>query len=305
MYHLATVFPPIQRLPLPLTRDQLLLLMAAINELFLAVDIYLAHSISGSIQAFEWIPIIFGAVGGVLLLLAGIIALRNRPAATIMANVVFVGSIIVGLMGAYFHLQRTILLSNPVSGQQEAVTALVWAPPFIGPFFFTLVGILGISAAWIESPPDSGRLKLLGERTIQMPYSKTRAYFFIVSIGIAATLVSSVLDHARLNLENPWVWLPITVGIFGTVVAFVLGIIRQPSREDLVVYVVAMIMLLLTGGIGALLHIGANLSSQGMIMVERFVRGSPFLAPTVFANFGLIGLLVLLDPTEEKTQTDH
>jgi hypothetical protein len=301
MYHLATVFPPVRRIRLPLTRDQLMLLMAAVNELFLSVDIYMAHSISGSIKTYEWIPIVFGAVGGVLLLVAGVIAFRSRSLATVMANLVFVGSIIVGLMGAYFHLRRTILLSTPVSSQTEAVNALIWAPPFIGPFFFSLVGILGISAAWVESPPDSGRLKLLGNRTIQMPYSKTRAYFFIVSIGIVATLISSVLDHARVNLENPWVWLPLTVGIFSTVVAAALGAIRSPTRADLVIYTVAMLMLIVTGLVGAVLHISANLSAQGTIVIERFVRGSPILAPTVFANFGLIGLLVLLDPAEEKT----
>jgi hypothetical protein len=299
MYHLATVFPVVRRIQLPLTRDQLMLLMAAVNELFLSVDIYMAHSISGSIKSFEWIPIVFGAVGGVLLLVAGVIAFRNRPVATIMANIVFIGSIIVGLMGAYFHLHRTILLNNPVN-QAQAVNSLIWAPPFIGPFFFSLVGVLGISAAWIESPPDSGRLKLLGNRIIQMPYSKTRAYFFIVSIGIVATLVSSVLDHARINLENPWVWLPLTVGIFGTVVAAALGAIRTPTRTDLTIYTLAMLMLIVTGLVGAVLHIGGNLSAQGTIIIERFVRGSPILAPTVFANFGLIGLLVLLDPAEKS-----
>jgi hypothetical protein len=290
---------------LPITRDQLMLLMAAVSELFLGFDIYLAHNISGGIKPFEWIPIIFGVVGGVLLLLAGVIAFKQRPLATIVANLVFVGSIVVGLMGAYFHLQRTILLSEPVSGQEQVVGALVWAPPFLGPLFFSLIGVMGISAAWIEDPPDSGRLRLLANRHVQMPYSKTRAYFFIVCIGILATLISSVLDHARVNLENPWVWLPITAGLFGVAVSFTLGIIARPSRADLIVYVVGMIMLMVVGLVGLLLHVSVNLSAQGAVIVERFVRGSPFLAPTIFANWGLIGLLALLDPREEHARSDE
>ena len=76
MYHLATVFPSVRRIGrLPLSRDQLMLLMAAINEIFLGIDIYLAHSISGTIVPNEWIPIIFGPIAGVLLLLAGLIAI--------------------------------------------------------------------------------------------------------------------------------------------------------------------------------------------------------------------------------------
>ncbi|MDE2853095.1 MAG: hypothetical protein OXN88_02875 [Chloroflexota bacterium] len=38
----------------------------------------------------------------------------------------------------------------------EAVNALIWAPPVIGPPFFILISILGISAAWAEAPVDSG-----------------------------------------------------------------------------------------------------------------------------------------------------
>jgi hypothetical protein len=36
-------------------------------------------------------------------------------------------------------------------------------------------------------------------------------------------------------------------------------------------------------------------------VVERFLRGSPLLAPLLYANFALIGLVVLLDPREDVT----
>lgn len=299
MYHLATIFPPVRRVGrLPLSRDQLMLLMAAINQLFLALDIYLAHGLNGQIRTNEWIPIIFGVIAGVLLLLAGILAFRNRPLATIIANLVFVASIIIGILGIYFHIARTTVPGSPLSSQ--TVNLLIWAPPVLGPFVFALVGVLGISAAWVEEPSDSGRLRLLGNRHIQMPYSKTRAYFFIVSIGVLVTLISSVLDHARLNFENRWVWLPIMAGIFATIAAFALGVIRQASRGDLVIYMAAMILLILVGIIGFVLHLNSNLVAQGTIVVERFLRGSPTLAPLLFANMGGLGLLVLLEPGEAQ-----
>ncbi|MEZ4670204.1 MAG: hypothetical protein R3E39_20045 [Anaerolineae bacterium] len=298
MYHLATVFPPVQRVRrLPLSRDQLLLLMTAINQLFLSLDIYLAHGLNGQIQRNEWIPIVFGVVAGISLLLAGLIALRNRPLATIIANLVLVASIVVGALGMYFHIMRTTI---PGTGlfHEQTVNLLIWAPPILGPFMFVLVGIMGISAAWIESPPDSGRLRLLGNRHVQMPYSKTRAYFFIVAIGILVTTISSVLDHARLNFENRWVWLPLMVGIFGVVVTTLMGILAKPNRADLTTYVAAMILLILVGLIGFALHINSNLLASGNIVIERFLRGSPTLAPLLFANMGLLGLIVLLDPAE-------
>ena len=296
--HLATLFPPAKRLRLPLSRDQLMLLMAAINQLFLGVDIYMAHLISGDIKPNEWIPVIFGIVASVVILLAGVIALRNRPLATILANIVFAGSILVGAIGAYFHLSRTILLGPGAEGAGQAVWALIWAPPFLGPVYFILVGALGISAAWIEIPPGSGRLRLLGKRHIQMPYSKTRAYFFIVSMFILGTLISSLLDHARLELSDVRVWIPITVGIYGVVVSLLLGIIKQPTRGDLMAYTAGMVLLIVTGLVGFLFHVDTNLIPRGTVVVERFVRGSPLLAPLVFSNVGLLGLLVLLDPSE-------
>ncbi len=299
MYHLATLFPSVRGIRLPLTRDQLFLLMAAINQLFIGIDIYLAHSITGGIKPNEWIPIIFGVVAGFLLLVAGIIALRNRPFATVLANLVFISSIVIGVLGAYFHLNRTLLLNTSLSGA-ETVSSLIWAPPVIGPMFFILISILGISAAWVESPADSGTLKLLGNRTIQMPYSKTRAYFFIVAIFILATLMSSVLDHARFSFESPSVWLPVAAGLFGMTTCLFLGIVEKPTSADVTVHTVAMLWLIAVGVIGFILHTESSLTPSGAIIVERFLRGSPLLAPLLFANVGLMGLLVLLDPTEER-----
>ena len=299
MYHLATVFPPIRRVRLPLSRDQLMLLMASINLIFLGIDIYLAHSISPTITPNEWIPIIFGPIAGVLLLVAGVIALKNRPLATVIATVVLLASIVVGLLGDYFHIMRAILPNAP-TGQQVTVDLLVWAPPLLGPLMFALVGLLGISAAWVESPPDSGTLVLLGGRHLRLPYSKTRAYFFMIGMGTLATVISSVLDHARTHFANPWLWIPTAAGVFGTVIAVAVAVFEKPRRADLIIYIVAMVLLMIVGVLGAVLHISTNLIAEGTIVGERFIHGAPFLAPLLFANMGMLGLIVLLDPAEQR-----
>ena len=297
-YHLATVFPAIKRVRLPFTRDQLVLVMMAINLFFLSVDIYLAHSISGTIVPNEWIPIIFGMVGGALLVLAGLIALQNRPLDTIIATVTLLISIVVGLLGAYFHWVRGILPTGPV-GQRITLDLLVWAPPIFGPLMYSFVGIFGLSAAWVEDPPDSGILVMMGGRRLQLPYPKTQAYFYIIGMAALATVASSVLDHARLNFADPWLWVPTLIGVFGSVVAVVLGALDHPTRADLISYIIAMLLLIVVGAVGAVLHIGGNLTSQGVVVIERFIRGAPFLAPLLFANVGTLGLIVLLDPREE------
>lgn len=297
---LAVVFLPFERLGrLPLSRDQFMLLMAALNELLLGLDIYLAHSSSGTIVPNEWIPIVFGPLAGALLLLAGLIALRRRSLASLIATSVFVSSIFVGLLGAYFHLSRGTLPTGPI-GQRVTVDLLILAPPILGPLMFSLIGVLGISAAWIEEPVDSGRLLLFAGRSVQLPYSKTRAYFFIVSMALLATVISSVLDHARTGFANPWLWLPTLSGVFATIVAAALGAIERPRRAELMIYVLAMLLMIVVGVIGAVLHVSTDLTSAGVVVIERFLRGAPVLAPLLYANVGTLGLIVLLDPRESR-----
>jgi hypothetical protein len=278
-----------------------MLLMAAINLLFLAFDIYLAHNLNGTIRPREWIPIIFGVVAGGLLLLAGLVALRWRRTASVVATVVLSASIVVGLLGAYFHIVRAIRPNAPL-GEIVTTQLLVWAPPIVGPLIFSLVGLWGVSAAWAEHPPDSGALQIWNSRRLRLPFSKTQAYLFMVSLGTLATLLSSVLDHGRAQFENPWLWPPIAIGVFATVVALGLGVIDRPNRGDIASYVVAMVLLMVAGVVGFALHIQFDLTTQNVIVPERFLRGAPFLAPLLFANMGLVGLITLLNPAELAQQ---
>ena len=300
MYYLALLFPFFKgKRLLPLSRDQLMLLMAAINQVFFSVGIYLAHNLNGTIRPREWIPIVFGMVAGALLLLAGLIALLWRRTASIIASLVLIASVIVGLMGAYFHIVRAIRPTAPL-GEIVTIPLLVWAPPIVGPLIFSLVGLWGVSAAWVEDPPDSGILKLWGDTRLRLPLSKTRAYLFMVSLGTLATLLSSVLDHGRAQFDNPWLWPPIAIGVFATVVAFGLAAIDWPTRGDVGIYFLAMVLLLLVGVVGFVLHIQFDLTTQNAIVPERFLRGAPFLAPMLFANMGMVGLIAILNPAEEE-----
>jgi hypothetical protein len=165
---------------------------------------------------------------------------------------------------------------------------------------FALVGLLGLGAAWLEFPPESGKLTLVRGIRLNLPFSKTRAYFFLVGLGTLASLISMIFDHARTGFENPWLWVSAAVATFGTVVPIVLGMQEERTRADLTTFAVAMLALILLGITGMLLHIGQNLVSDGTIVTERFIRGAPFLAPMLFADMGTLGLISLLSPQEER-----
>jgi len=294
---LQRLLPGLEKVNLLFSRDQLFLLMTAVNQIFLGVDIYLAHMISGTIVPREWIPIIFGPIAGILILGAGLIARRRRETALVIANTVFVGSILVGLLGAYYHFIRAILPNAP-PGLRISVNLLIWAPPVVGPLVFSLVGLLGISAVWKEEPVGSGRLLIWKNRHIQLPYSKTSAYYFMISLGTLATLLSSALDHARTDFENPWLWVPVITGLLGVLVPALLGFQEERRRGDILILVITMALLILTGLIGSWLHIQNNLTADLQFVPERFIRGAPFLAPLLYANMGMLGLLITLDPQE-------
>lgn len=297
---LALAVPMARRLRLPISRDQAMLLMLATNELFLGVDTFLAHSLSGTIRPYEWIPILFGPTAAVLLGLAGLLALRQRAWASALATIVFLASAVVGGLGAYFHIARTVLPDAP-AGQRLTLDMFILAPPVLGPLAFALVGLLGVSAAWVEDPVDSGVLVLPGGIRLRLPYPKTNAYLFAVCMGILVALVSSVLDHARAGFEDPWLWLPTCVGVFALVVSALLGMLSQPTRLDVITYVGAMVLLILVGGVGAILHVESDVGLQNTLIAERFLRGAPFMAPLLFCNMGLLGLIAVLDPVERAS----
>jgi hypothetical protein len=208
-------------------------------------------------------------------------------------------SIVVGVLGAYFHLVRGTLPTAPI-GQRITLNLLVWAPPVLAPFAFAFVGLLGISAAWVENPANSGRLTLPRGWRLHLPYSKTRAYYFMVSMGILIALVSSSFDHSRHPWQTPWLWLPLITGVFAAVIAAVMGATDQPVRADVITYAVAMGLLILVGLVGAYFHIETNRNHESTIILERFLRGAPVLGPLLFTNMGLLGLLVLLPPEESS-----
>ena len=60
-----------------------------------------------------------------------------------------------------------------------------------------------------------------------------------------------------------------------------------------------MVLMILVGVLGSILHINENLTADGTILGERFLAGAPFLAPLLFADMGALGLIALLDPREK------
>lgn len=298
--HLTTVAPFLEKIRVPISRDQALLLFVVLNETIMGFETYLAHTLNGTIRFREWIPIVCGPLFGAMLLAAFVIAPRKPKAALWTSVAVLAGSIVVGVLGTYFHFVRTIR-PFATSGQRISLELLVWGPSIFAPPTFVLVGLLGLMALSRESEGDAGAFSLPLWRTL--PITKDQAYFWMACMGVVIALVSSLLDHMRTGFENPWLWIPALSGIFGVAVAAMLALFDVPKRADLTVYVLAMGLLLIVGPLGFVLHVLHDVVAGGAIIIERFLRGAPVLAPMVFANMGLLGMLVLLDPRPARRET--
>jgi len=279
---LAIVFPPLRRLPwtgkwYAVSRDEAYLLFIILNQLLLGVETTLAHISNGTLKPYEWTPILFGPISGFALIAAFVANRRGKRWGRQVTAAVLIGSIIVGLLGTYLHLVRTVRPFAP-AGTRLTLDTVVWGLPLLAPPAFVLVGILGFVT--------------LSARPVEQ---KTRDYILLSTLGVLIAAVSSVIDHLRTGFTNPWLWIPTVVGLLATVVALTLALVKTRSRGELTTYVVAMLMMIVIGPLGSVLHFVHDLGVGNTIVVERLLRRAPILAPMVLANYGLMGLLALMD----------
>ncbi len=301
MSPLAQVFPWLQPLlaKLPFTRDQLVLLMMALSLALTGVETYISHSAGAAFVSRAWIPVVFGPLAGAMLAIACLVAVRWHTAASLLATCTLLASIGVGLLGTVYHLEFGLRPDAP-PGYRVSLHLLGVAPPVLGPMMFVLFGVLGISAAWREDPPDSGILRITRRWRLRLPYSKTRAYFFIVGTAGLISVISVALDHSNLHFARPELLAPVVVGVFATTVAMILGILDRPGLGDYRAYVFAMVLMIVVGAVGAVFHFESDLVGNNQLVAERLLRGRPIMAPLLLSAVGTMGLFVLLDPRESS-----
>lgn len=298
-----TRIPGIGELRLPVTRNDLLLLMVVFMQIGLGVETYLAHLISGSIKPGEMVPIVFGPAAGLLLLVALALRLRRRSIVlpSLMIIAVAVASVIVGIVGTAFHWDRVLPPQSVAGGLRW--DWLVFAPPVVGPLSFAGVGLLAIVAVLEDTKPESGKLTLPGVITFNTPLPQTRQFLWLVAFGLYAATLSSFLDHGRTSFENVFVWTPVILGLFGSITTTVMAVYERHTKSDYLTYFWVMILMILLGVLGLGLHINADLpEGASNIVLERFVRGAPVMAPMLFALIGAFGLITMIGAeTDEQS----
>ena len=300
--------PGIGTFHLPLSRNDLLLLLVAFTEIGMGFETFLAHLISGDVKPGEAIPVVFGPVAGALLIFAMIMRVRARRAtlpSSLLVILVGLASVGVGVIGSAFHWARLLPPTN-FANYGLQFDWIIYAPPVAGPLAFAGVGLLAIIALLVDTDPETGKLTLPGVITFHTPLPQTRQFFWLVAFGLYAATLSATLDHARTGFEDVFVMIPLFLGVFASIVTTLMALYSKHTTADYFTYFWVMVLMVLMGILGLGLHVNVDLPEgpTGGIQIERFIRGAPIMAPMLFAIMGSFGLITMIDaPVDDERET--
>ncbi|MCB9436727.1 MAG: hypothetical protein H6673_06995 [Anaerolineales bacterium] len=291
-----TRIPGIGEFILPLSRNDLMLLLVGMNLIMVGLESYLAHLISGSIKPMESIPVFFGPIAGLVLFLALFVRIQRKQVT--LASLLIIGvaaaSVGVGILGSAFHWERDLAPVN-LPGNRLRWNWLIYGPPALAPLAFAGIGLMGIIAALEDTKPESGKLTIPGLITLNTPLKQTQQLLWLVGLGLLAATVSSFMDHGRTDFENIFVWIPVVFGVFGSVVTVLMAVYEKRTSSDYFIFFWTMMLMVLVGVMGFGLHVNTDLAEgTGEVLRDRFIRGAPPLAPLLFANMGLLGIISMI-----------
>jgi hypothetical protein len=254
---------------------------ATINVVFLALDIYLAHSVNQFSHVAEYIPLYYSLAAPLVMLLA--IVLRWRwgwiaPWRDLGYLVAWL-AIAIGLAGTLLHLDSRFFY-------ERTLKSLVYAAPFAAPLAYTGVGLL-----------------LLMNRLVDPRTREWAQWVVLLALGgFVGNFIFSLTDHAQNGFYRWSEWIPVATS--AVAIGCLLSLFLTPAtRPFLWVCVAVLGIQALTGVLGFALHTVANLEKPGTIY-DNFIHGAPALAPLLFPNLALLCLIGLWELRGHVATTD-
>jgi hypothetical protein len=242
---------------------------AILNVGFLTFDIYLAHSVNQFRSDAEYLPFIFSAVSPFVLMLAFAAHTRWPSVWKDLGYLVGWSAVVIGLTGVILHLQSHFFYDR-------TLRSLTYSAPFAAPLAYTGLGFL-----------------LIMNRMVDPETLEWAQWVLLLALGgFAGNFVFSLSDHAENGFFNPLEWAPVAASALAIgflVVPLILPISRR--YIDLCGGI-----LLLEAGVGLwgfVLHIQGNLQGPSVHAFDNFIYGAPPLAPLLFPNLGLLGIIAL------------
>lgn len=260
-------------------------LFAAGNLGFLALDIFVAHSMNDFARPTEWIPFAYSVAAPPLLALCWLIQGRVRPHladdrppglppwrasfARGLGLGIGLAGVVVGVSGVVFHLQSHFF-------REQTLHNLVYTAPFAAPLSYAGLGLIVVL----------NRL----ERGSTLEYA--RWVVLLAMGGFLGNFALSLADHAQNGFFHPAEWIPVVsaayaVGALVAVAAF------PGSRSTWFLAAAVMLLQVVVGLLGFVYHLVPNLRGPMPTLWESFVFGAPAFAPLLFADLALLAGLGL------------
>ncbi|MCL4509576.1 MAG: hypothetical protein M1470_00670 [Bacteroidetes bacterium] len=284
VFHLA-------RVKLPMEKNRLLLLLVGVNFIFTGLDVALAHAVNNFVPSYELIPIIYAPLGA---LSSFLVALNSKPNRYIVLTHIFlmVLGVVVGVLGTAFHANEAL---NPL-GQLTWIW-LTFASPILAPLAFAGISLVGLYGVVEEVKGQPGLLEVPGLGTFKAPISRDRHFLWLVGLGFAASALTSIIDHGQYGYSL-YKLIPIVYGLFAIGVVISLAVSKNWSSGDELTYFWTMIAAIVVGMLGFAFHLSGDLADNGQLSLERILVFAPILAPLLYADLGVLGLIVVAN--EEK-----
>ena len=242
-----------------------------VNIAFLALDIYLAHSVNHFRERAEYIPLIF-SLAAPPVLLAGLLSDLWQPRSAVwrdFGHLVGWLAILIGMAGVVLHLDSRFFF-------ERTIRSLVYAAPFAAPLAYTGLGLLLIANRMVPSDSREWPLWIL---------------LFALG-GFAGNFLFSLTDHAQNGFYHWSEWIPVVSS------ALAVGFLTVPflmpvTRRYLWLSALILVLQAVVGVLGFYLHTAANLRGPSSEMWENFLYGAPPLAPLLFPNLVLLACISL------------
>ncbi len=242
---------------------------AALNITCLTFDIYLAHSVNQFRRPEEFIPLIFSAMSPFFMLAALTQRKRRRTAWKALGYVVGWGSIVIGLTGVILHLQSHFFY-------ERTLRSLTYSAPFVAPLAYAGLGFL-----------------LVMNRMVRADTAEWGQWVLLFTLGgYFGNFVLSLADHAANGFFFPVEWVPVAASAFA--VGFLIVPLMMRVRNSFLE--LCAVILGIEGAVGVwgfLLHANANLHGPSIHAFDNFIYGAAPLAPLLFPNLMVLGIIGL------------
>jgi hypothetical protein len=244
-------------------------IFALLNISFLALDIYLAHSENQFRARAEYIPLLYSLIAPLVLALALTQRKQRRSVWKSLGHLVGGTAILVGLLGMVLHLDSHFFY-------ERTIRSLTYSAPFAAPLAYTGLGFL-----------------LVMNRMVDAESAEWAHWILLFTLGgFFGNFIFSLADHAANGFFFVVEWTPVAAS------AVAIGFLCVPlfTRVSASFIRVCLGVLVLEGVVGVwgfALHTIGNLRGPSTHAFDNFIFGAPAIAPLLFPNLMLLGVIGL------------